>query len=741
MWISVGFLTGSIVTVFYFQTLEFYVVTVSILIVSLYFKPFLNVLLGFICAICCIVLHFFVFYSFDLSEQDDQYAYEVKLVVEEVISNNAPQYIKAKIIKLEKQQFANFRAPKVMISLNSSQAISPGATFEATVNLKPFRSIKNFMVFDTQLNAFTQRVLFRGKVLNKEVVITPPTKNVIRHHYRRYVAQLFANTHLDWLYYVLLTGDKSLMDFEQKRAMQTLGLSHLLAISGLHISLVFGFCYFVIREFFKYSQLSMCQSVNISSLYSLIGFIAAFIYVYLSDFIVSATRALIMLGCFLLVYYLAKQALRWRNILFALVIVLVINPFNLLNPGLYFSFMAVAVIFIVLKSFPVKKVSMLSSIKMLMCIQLALFVGLLPLSLYFFKGVSLVGIVLNLFAIPLLSFVVMPALLFITLLGNVIDLAVLITFFDKLLWFLYELLLIIPQNWRWLNVGQVSLTMSLCIYLAFLLLYFIELRWLASIPLCVLLLEYYFTEKSLWQLSVFDVGHGTMVLIEKDKNVLIYDFGPLYFNKFSRINTVLLPYIAANKFYVRGAILSHLDNDHAGGVGHFNQAGFSDSFTRFHPQGSNEKCKSQSVDFYGLKVKVLTGGTFNNRNDNSCVVKVSGDGFSVLLPGDISKARESQLIERDYNLHSTILLSPHHGSHTSSSEAFINAVNPQIVIHSSAYKGQWQFPSDAVVARYNAIDALQFITGQHGQVRVKFYADGVQVETAREHESYWFIKD
>ncbi|WP_350637224.1 ComEC/Rec2 family competence protein, partial [Pseudoalteromonas sp. GW168-MNA-CIBAN-0100] len=76
--------------------------------------------------------------------------------------------------------------------------------------------------------------------------------------------------------------------------------------------------------------------------------------VYLSDFIVSATRALIMLGCYLLLYYLAKQSLRWRSILYALVLVLMINPFNVLNPGLYFSFLAVVIIFIVITKVPFK---------------------------------------------------------------------------------------------------------------------------------------------------------------------------------------------------------------------------------------------------------------------------------------------------------------------------------------------------------------------------------------------------
>ena len=121
------------------------------------------------------------------------------------------------------------------------------------------------------------------------------------------------------------------MTFEQKRLMQSLGLSHLLAISGLHISLVFGFCYFVTRFCLKLVKPELNQGINVSIVYSAVGFVVAFIYVYLSDFIISATRALIMLGCYLLLYYLAKQSLRWRSILYALVIILAVNPFQSLQ--------------------------------------------------------------------------------------------------------------------------------------------------------------------------------------------------------------------------------------------------------------------------------------------------------------------------------------------------------------------------------------------------------------------------
>ena len=149
---SLGFVVGVVVTVFYYQTLEFTVITISILIVSTYFKPFLTVLLGFICGICCVAAHFILFYSFELPEQHEKYAYSVGVVVEEVISATPPQYVKVKITRLEDREYSHFRTPYALLSINFAQPIQSGDAFNAQVRLKNYRSIKNFTVFDNHIH-------------------------------------------------------------------------------------------------------------------------------------------------------------------------------------------------------------------------------------------------------------------------------------------------------------------------------------------------------------------------------------------------------------------------------------------------------------------------------------------------------------------------------------------------------------------------------------------------------------
>ena len=152
-------------------------------------------------------------------------------------------------------------------------------------------------------------------------------------------------------------------------------------------------------------------------------------------------------------------------------------------------------------------------------------------------------------------------------------------------------------------------------------------------------------------------------------------------------------------------------------------------------------CEVQNVDFVGLRVESFSTRGYGNENDDSCVVRVSSNTHSVLFTGDISKSREASLLANNTPLKSTVMLSPHHGSDTSSSVNFISDVAPKVVIHSSAYKGQWEFPKPVVVERYKAISAEQFTTGVDGQISIKFYSNNLVIETARGQESYWFIKD
>ncbi|MGO2128375.1 MAG: DNA internalization-related competence protein ComEC/Rec2 [Pseudoalteromonas prydzensis] len=663
----------------------------------------------------------------------------------EIISQRDHYYLKVQLNKINQQTQSIIKPPFALITLKSEQLLEVGDDITTWLQLAKYRSQKNYAVFDKERYAFSERIFFKGKQIGKYIEISKSTSTDLIKSYRQFIKNTYQRSALNWLYYPLLTGDRSAMSFAQKQELQQFGISHLLAISGLHIGLMFSIGFFITRSVISclnFMVKPLSQQLNLSLIYSFGGFLLAFSYVYLSGFIVSATRALIMLGCYLLIYYYAKQALRWRSILFALVCVLLIDPFSLLNPGLYFSFTAVAIIFWVFSVISIPTVGAMSFIKTLVILQIALFIGLLPLSLYYFSGISVIGLVINLVAIPILGFIIMPSLVLLSVLSLLFDVTALITVFDYLLQHAYQSLLLLPVDYRWLDTSQFSLQWLISSYLAVLIVCFLPWRLMACLPIAVTFLDQYLQPKPLWQLDVFDVGHGTMVLISKQGKGFIYDLGPVYFNTFTRINSTLVPYLTSKGIEVELTLVSHMDNDHAGGLTDWLQHGYQHTFSLLQPDGPKLGCKAGRYDFYNLMITVSEPAEdLKTNNDNSCVVHISDGQFSVLLPGDISVKRERQLMAQHSVLKSTVLLSPHHGSNTSSSDVFISAVAPELVIHSAAYKGQWQLPHPRVVARFADHNIMQYSTAAHGQINIAFYPHQYTINLARDDESYWFLKD
>lgn len=702
-------------------------------------------MLGFICGICCVWGHFSSFYTIPPAVLHENQPHYSHITVVEIISQRDHYYLKAQLNKINQQPQSIIKPPLALLTLKSEQLLEVGDDITIWLYLTKYRSQKNYDVFDKERYAFSERIFFKGKQIGSYIEISKNSNADLIQSYRLFIKNTYESSALSWLYYPLLTGDRSMMSFSQKEELQQFGISHLLAISGLHIGLMFSIGFFITRSLISYLSFMikpMSQQLNLSLIYSIGGFLLAFSYVYLSGFIVSATRALLMLGCYLVIYYYAKQGLRWRSILFALVVVLLIDPFSLLNPGLYFSFTAVIVIFWVFSVISIPKVGMLSFIKTLIVLQIALFIGLLPLSVYYFNGVSVIGLVVNLVAIPILGFIIMPSLVLLSGLSLVVDMSVLIAVFDYLLQHTYQSLLLIPVDYRWLDTAKFSMHWLISCYSALLIACFLPWRLMACLPIIIAFLDQYLLPKPVWQLDVFDVGHGTMVLVSNQGKGFIYDLGPVYFNTYTRVNSTLVPYLISNGVDVEVTLISHMDTDHVGGLTHWLQHGYQHTFSLLQPNGPEQGCIAGRYDFYDLTITVSKPAEgLTTDNDKSCVVHISDGQFSVLLPGDISAARESQLIAQQSVLNSTVLLSPHHGSNTSSSEVFISAVAPELVIHSTAYKGQWQLPHRHVVARYADHNVKQYATAAHGQVKIAFYPHQYTINLARNDESYWFLKD
>src|SRR5216117_3872784 len=318
----------------------------------------------------------------------------------------------------------------------------------------------------------------------------------------------------------LAIGDQNAIDPEQWQLFARTGVSHLMSISGLHVTMVAGLLAMLVSWGWRRSE-ALSLALPAQKAAALAGFLAAFAYCLISGFAVPAQRTLYMVGVVAVALWFGRATSASRVLAAALFIVLALDPWAVLSPGFWLSFAAVAVIFFVATGRTAKAHWLAQWGR----VQWAVTAGLAPLLLVLFQQVSLVSPVANALAIPLVSFVITP-------LAWTVPLAL-----AGIAWML------LPRG--------------------------VPARWL-GVPLVLPLFAVSPPSPGageLW-ITVLDVGQGLAVLARTEKHALLYDAGPA-FNAFSDSGTrVILPYLRGEGVDSLDAlVVSHDDRDHSGGAG------------------------------------------------------------------------------------------------------------------------------------------------------------------------------
>jgi competence protein ComEC len=218
-----------------------------------------------------------------------------------------------------------------------------------------------------------------------------------------------------------------------------------------------------------------------------------------------------------------------------------------------------------------------------------------------------------------------------------------------------------------------------------------------------------------FELVAADVGQGNAVLVRTARHALVYDAGPGYSRDTDAGQRVLVPLLRAWDEHVDLLVLSHRDADHTGGAGAVlrmqPQARLLASLEPSHPLWTlrrGERCVAgQSWDWDGVRFEVLhpQAPEYEARlrpNALSCVLRVGNGQARVLLAGDIEKPQEAALVLAPQRLRADLLLVPHHGSRTSSTPAFLDAVQPALAIVQAGYRNRFGHPAADVLQRYHA---------------------------------------
>ncbi len=362
----------------------------------------------------------------------------------------------------------------------------------------------------------------------------------------------------------------------------------------------------------------------------------------------------------------------------------------------------------------------------------------------------------NAFAIPLVSFVVVP----LTLLGTLPAFEWMLYVAHeamRLCMFLLNLLDTLPYA-VWIQHAPPVWTIVVGVGGALWMLapHGFPLRWLGSIWLLpMFLVAPEAPAAGSARLLIFDVGQGLSVMVQTHDHALLYDTGPDFSGESDSGNRILLPALRGMGItQLDTLVLTHDDIDHIGGTESVLQgisvkkvlSSFPDSHPRLRLANTTEQCTDgKTWEWDGVRFEILhpaeTGTTkvFEHDNERSCVLRISTGQHSVLLTADIERLSESRLLKHHPNeLPATLLVVPHHGSKTSSSQAFVDAVHPRYAMFTSGYLNRFGHPKEEIVERYRAVGSETLRSDKDGAVGIVMDAQEFKLERYRtRHARYW----
>ena len=549
----------------------------------------------------------------------------------------------------------------------------------------------------------------------------------------------------------LAIGDQRAIDPDEWQLFARTGVSHLMSISGLHVTMVAGLFAALVSFAWRRSERLML-ALPAQKAAALAGFLAALAYCLLSGFAVPAQRTLHMVGVVAAALWSGRTQSASRVLAAALVLVLALDPWAVLSPGFWLSFAAVAVIFYV----GAGRTAPAHWLVQWGRVQWAVTLGLAPLLLVLFRQVSAVSPVANAVAIPLVSLVITP----LALAGAVLPFVWILELAHALmeaLMALLEWLAILPGA-VWHQHAPLPWTVPLALVgIAWLLLP----RGFPARGMGLLLMLPLFAlappgpkPGELW-VTVLDVGQGLAVLARTGNHALLYDTGPA-FNAFADSgNRVIVPYLRGEGIERLDAlVVSHDDNDHAGGAASVLEAVPTgmlwSSLPADHPLLDAARWRLPCIagrawNWEGVRfeflhpAKEIPRGPRVRANNLSCVLRIEAPGGRVLLTGDIEREAERELLDRaPERLRVEALLVPHHGSGTSSTPEFVRKVAPRYAVFTVGYRNRFGHPREDVLTRYREAGSTVLRSDAAGALELRFRREATEVVAWRDRaRRYW----
>lgn len=651
----------------------------------------------------------------------------------------------------------------------------PGQLIQVSLKLHPPRNKLNPGAFDYRSYCFDRHIALIGS--GKDVVVIDGDITLLEHVRQRIISALPDNGG-SGVIRALLLADRSHLPIDVQEDFAAAGAAHLLAISGLHVGMVAGWgfilCWWLLTRKESWIVHYPVRKVALS-----VGLLLAILYGTIAGWPVTAQRSVLMLAAAVFAWWLRSRAAPLNTMLAALMVILFVDPAAIESVSLWLSFIAVTALLVWSGQGAEGQVQLFSNplhwIRALFWVSLIATLATLPVIADLFGRVPTYSLIANLLLVPLYTVVVLP----LSIMGEVLaavgadDAAG--WMFDTAVFAIIYGNSLLAQLHTWplgnLWVGDVPLAVGL-LYASGMVISVLLLLKRKYLPLLIattltlslyLLLVIPEKDPMMPELTVWDVGQGAAsTLSMPDGSVMAVDLPGRYGSRFNGGTDVATGLRAKGLVHVDVLAISHAQSDHAGGaprlldqVRSVKELWLADvpanrrypimteAGDRITANGGLVRWlkRGDKLVFGDAMVEVLwppQGFEPENGNNGSLVLSLTlASGKRILFAGDIEKSAEHMMIHNNgldsHKLSHDVVLLPHHGSSTSSSKAWIDAVAPDVVIAQTGLANRYHFPHSDVVSRYRSRGAKLFDT-KEGAVAVRFdlSADqGVRIEQFR----------
>ncbi len=639
-----------------------------------------------------------------------------------------------------------------------------GQLWQLQVKLRKPHGYSNPHGFDYEGWLFSKGIGATGYVLeevdNRQLSEKPlDIISATRAHFAARIAALLPDDDAAAVLMAIGVGARHKITREQWDRYAATGTSHLMAISGLHIGLAAGSMFLLCRVLLA----PICSRRNVRDLAVLVAILAAGAYALVSGMAVPAQRAFVMALAVAVAIALRRRIAGSMMLAVPGLLIFLLDPVAILLPGFKLSFSAVGILYICAQQhfrttvFRICQYAgpVMTNVRRLVYLQFALLAGLFPLTVFIFDRVAIAAPFVNLLALPIFNFFTVPLCLFGMLLDGPMQ-----GVGDALLSWAYESIRVVLMLVDFvaerpsLRYAVPAFGATIAVVAVLPTLHAIlppawpgrRLAWIAIIA--VLLYKPTPPPQGCLDYSVLDVGQGLAVVLRTSQHVLLFDTGPAFRSGSNTAELVILPFLQSVGIEkLDKLIVSHADQDHAGGFPALLRALQIDQIVVGERIGQSKSSQSLCAAGYHWTWDEVNFEVLHPRNssawrgnDLSCVVLVSIGDMRLLLTGDIEAPVEKLLLHATALTRVDIVLVPHHGSGTSSSQPFVATLQPALAIVSAGFGNRWGMPRTDVVQRWEDAGATLLNTATAGAISQRLCRSGGAGPVARSRVDslkYW----